>query len=148
VNEVVQHGQVLLTEKLKAGEDLSTGPCLDDGERYREWAIDIAHNPRTPEDDDPNNQCGSYTRGRAERLVELSLSGDIIRIIPPIETQTPEEQLPGEPPAPSVMDAEEEVPAETEETEEDAPQEADETEETPAVEANDEPSEPETEPET
>jgi hypothetical protein len=97
VNEVVQHGQIILTERINAGEDLSAGPCLDNGDTYGGWVIDIAHDPRTPEDDNPDNQCSAYRNGDAERFVELSLSGDIIRIHPPVTTLVPEEQQPGEP---------------------------------------------------
>ena len=87
VNEVVQHGQIILTEKINAGEDLSAGPCLDNGDRYPGWVIDIAHDPRTPEDDDPDNQCSAWRRGNADRFIELSTSGDVIQIYPPIVTE-------------------------------------------------------------
>ena len=80
IDAIVQHGQVLLTEKINAGEDISNGPCLDNAETYENWVIDIAHDPREPVDDEPENQCSAYRNGSAEHFVELSTFGDIIRI--------------------------------------------------------------------
>ena len=79
VEEVVQHGQILLTERLNAGDDLSHGPCLDNGDTFADWVIDIAHDPREAVDGEPENQCSAYRRGSAKNFVELSLRGDVIR---------------------------------------------------------------------
>lgn len=88
VDAIVQHGQILLTERLNAGDDLSSGPCLDNAETYENWVIDIAHDPREAVDDEPENQCAAYRSGRAEHFVELSTSGDIIRISPDVRGTT------------------------------------------------------------
>lgn len=80
IDAIVQHGQVALTEKINAGEDISNGPCLDNAETYENWVIDIAHDPREPVDDEPGNQCSAYRSGKAEHFVELSTFGDIIQI--------------------------------------------------------------------
>lgn len=89
VDDIVQHGQVLLTERLNAGDDLSDGPCLDNNKTFKGWVIDIAHDPRELVDDKAENQCSAYRRGSAKNFVELSLSGDIIRVYPEPPT-TPE----------------------------------------------------------
>jgi len=86
VDDIVQHGQILLTERLNAGDDLSDGPCLDNNKTFKGWVIDIAHDPREPVDDQAENQCSEYRRGSAQNFVELSLSGDIIRIHPQLST--------------------------------------------------------------
>ena len=80
IDAIVQHGQILLTERINAGNDISAGPCLDNNEAFPGWVIDIAHDPREPVDDDPDNQCSAYRLGDAEHFVELSVTGDIIRI--------------------------------------------------------------------
>jgi len=83
LDAIVQHGQVILTERRNAGEDLSQGPCLDNNEKFKGWVIDIAHDPRVEADDNPDNQCSAYSRGSAKNFIELSEYGDIIQIYPP-----------------------------------------------------------------
>lgn len=60
------------------GRDLSDGPCL--GVIGPDWAADIAHDPRQPEDDDPANQCAEYRSGEAKHFVELTPEGKVIRV--------------------------------------------------------------------
>jgi hypothetical protein len=60
--------------------DLSRGPCLSESlPGLSDWAVDIAHDPRQPVDDQPANQCQSYRDGRTHHFVELSASGQLIR---------------------------------------------------------------------
>lgn len=59
-------------------EDLSSGPCL--GEIKPGWVADIAHQPRQPEDDLPQNQCAAYRSGQAKHFVELAPDGSLIRV--------------------------------------------------------------------
>ncbi|MDD4352212.1 MAG: hypothetical protein PHU71_04515 [Candidatus Gracilibacteria bacterium] len=60
------------------GTDLSSGPCLSN-RLIPNWALDIAHKPRTAEDDLPENQCEDYTNGTVEHFVELTPEGKLIR---------------------------------------------------------------------
>jgi len=41
------------------GQDLSNGPCLWEG-KVPDWVCDVAHNPRTDVDDNPDNQCPKF----------------------------------------------------------------------------------------
>lgn len=64
----------------KAKEDLSAGPCLSESiPGLSDWAVDIAHDPRQPVDDQPANQCQSFRDGDTHHFVELSPDGRLIR---------------------------------------------------------------------
>jgi len=78
--EVVQFGQERWTMLRAEGTDIAHGPCLDDGERFPGWAIDLVRGERV--DNLPENQCPSFLAGRSPRLVELSLEGNVVRVIP------------------------------------------------------------------
>ncbi len=80
LEEVVQHGQELWTQLRADGADIAGGPCLDDGETYPGWAIDLVREGRI--DYLPENQCPSFLSGRVTRLVELSLEGNVVRVVP------------------------------------------------------------------
>lgn len=58
--------------------DFSSGPCLSDA-LLPNWVVDIAHSPRLPIDDLPENQCLAYREGRAKHFVELDPAGNLIR---------------------------------------------------------------------
>ncbi len=45
------------------------------------YAVDIAHEPRTTEDDKPENQCSDYRTGKVYHFIELDNTGRVIRII-------------------------------------------------------------------
>jgi hypothetical protein len=59
------------------GVDMAPGPCL--GVIKPGWVADVAHNPRRPVDDLPQNQCAAYRSGKADHFVELDPSGHYIR---------------------------------------------------------------------
>lgn len=60
--------------------DLSAGPCLAETiPGLPDWAVDIAHDPRQPVDDQPANQCASYRAGQTHHFVELTPEGNLIR---------------------------------------------------------------------
>jgi hypothetical protein len=59
------------------GKDLSKGPCL--GEVEPDWVADVAHDPRTDDDDDPKNQCDSYGK-TAHHFVEVDEDGEVITV--------------------------------------------------------------------
>lgn len=61
-----------------AGADFSAGPCIAE-ELMPDWAADVAHDPRTAEDDLAENQCRSYREGKARHFVELDPQGNLIR---------------------------------------------------------------------
>ncbi len=63
-----------------SGADLSNGPCIAESlPGLPDWVVDIAHDPRTPADDDPANQCERYRNGEAHHFVELTPGGKLIR---------------------------------------------------------------------
>lgn len=67
----------IFSVKRNSGEDLENGPCL--GWVAPDWVADIAHNPRQPQDDKPENQCVDFLEGRAHHFVELDPEGKLIR---------------------------------------------------------------------
>lgn len=69
--------EVFRAEKAK-GADLSAGPCIAQ-EVIPNWAADVAHEPRQPVDDLPENQCASFREGRVGHFVELDPDGNLIR---------------------------------------------------------------------
>lgn len=77
--DIISYGQKLIEAKKARGDDLSSGPCLDNDEHFSGWVIDVAHSPRQPEDDFSQNQCSAYAQGRASHFLELSPDGVFIR---------------------------------------------------------------------
>jgi hypothetical protein len=57
--------------------NLARGPCL--GEIKPGWYLDIAHKPRLPVDNQPQNQCAAIRTGKAKHFVELTPNGQFIR---------------------------------------------------------------------
>lgn len=77
-------------QKAKAvGQDLTNGPCLSNALHgnvdYPEtmWVLDIAHNPRTDADNQPENQCSAFRGRQAHNFVELTPVGELIEIYSP-----------------------------------------------------------------
>ena len=68
----------LFREKKAQGVDMSAGPCLSE-EIIPDWCVDVAHSPRQPVDDLPQNQCQSWRMGRVHHFVELDPDGNLIR---------------------------------------------------------------------
>ena len=64
-----------------AGTEFQRGPCIANPlpDPSSNWVVDVAHDPRRPEDDDPANQCSAYRDGKAEHSVELDPDGNLIR---------------------------------------------------------------------
>lgn len=73
----VQKPDILAKARLRYNQaiaqkvDLSNGPCL--GKIADDWVLDIAHLPREPIDDLPENQCKNY-----QHFVEMSPRGEVI----------------------------------------------------------------------
>lgn len=82
VEDIIRYGQNLVSEHRAAGRDLNAGPCLDDGETFPGWVIDVAHDPRQAIDDRPENQCPAFSEGRADKFVELAPDGSLIATYP------------------------------------------------------------------
>lgn len=68
----------LFQEKKNEGVDFENGPCLSE-DIAPDWVVDIAHNPRTKIDDDPQNQCQNFRSGKAHHFIELDTNGALIR---------------------------------------------------------------------
>ncbi len=64
------------SEKAK-GTKMDNGPCL--GMIAIGWVADIAHNPRIPADDEPQNQCEDFRTGVVKNFIELDPAGNFIR---------------------------------------------------------------------
>ncbi len=65
--------------ELQNGKDLSTGPCISN-EIIPGWVCDVAHNPRQPVDNKPENQCPAYGRN-ATHFIEVDPSCNFIRAV-------------------------------------------------------------------
>jgi len=68
----------LFAQEKSKGSDLSDGPCLSDA-LMDDWVADIAHDPRLPIDDVPENQCPAFGKS-ARHFVELDEHGEVIRV--------------------------------------------------------------------
>jgi len=64
-------------------ENISHGPCLSDNvEGYVEdWVCDVAHSPRQPVDNLPENQCQEFREGRAKHFVEVDPDCNFIKAV-------------------------------------------------------------------
>ena len=74
---VIQKCQLKCSMAAKSGVDMSPGPCL--GVIGADWACDVAHSPRQPVDDLPQNQCQAYLNGTAHHFVEVTPDCQFIR---------------------------------------------------------------------
>jgi hypothetical protein len=77
--KVIDLAKKLYLEKKAQGMDFNNGPCLSDNIQT-DWVVDIAHNPRQPIDNLPENQCTAFREGKAHHFVELDTNGNLIRI--------------------------------------------------------------------
>jgi len=76
--QAIRMAMNLYREKKAQGMDMSNGPCLAE-EIIPDWCVDIAHSPRQPVDNQPENQCQSFRSGRVHHFVELDPDGNLIR---------------------------------------------------------------------
>jgi len=69
----------------KEGVNLAPGPCLSDlystGWDINDWVCDVAHAPRQPVDNLPQNQCSTFREGKAHHFVEVDENCNVIRIV-------------------------------------------------------------------
>lgn len=78
IDTAVNQAKFLYHQRQESSEDFSNGPCLSNA-LMPGWVVDIAHQPRLPIDDLPENQCAAYREGRAAHFVELDTEGNLIR---------------------------------------------------------------------
>lgn len=78
VDTVINQARYLYRQEKEKGRNFSDGPCLSNA-LMPNWVVDIAHNPRLPIDDLPQNQCPGFREGKARHFVELDPEGNLIR---------------------------------------------------------------------
>ncbi|MDO8429588.1 MAG: hypothetical protein Q7S88_03080, partial [Candidatus Daviesbacteria bacterium] len=61
------------------GVNMASGPCLSN-DLMPGWVVDVIHAPREEIDDFAENQCAAYREGRAQHIVELDQSGNVVRV--------------------------------------------------------------------
>ena len=77
-DRAIRMAKEIYQQKKAQGEDFSQGPVLAD-ELMPDWCADVAHSPRQPVDNKPQNMCRSWQEGRVHHFVELDENGDLIR---------------------------------------------------------------------
>lgn len=83
--EAFSEAQKLYAAALQRGENLSVGPCLSNAlypnvtSPEEQWVVDIAHYPRTEQDNFEVNQCSAYIKGEAKHFIELDPGGNLIK---------------------------------------------------------------------
>ena len=75
--ETIALAQAAFERAQAEGVDMANGPCL--GLIEPGWVADVAHEPRQPVDDEPENQCEEYRSGDVDRFVELDPQGRYIK---------------------------------------------------------------------
>ena len=79
-DKAISQALLAFNQAESSGKDLSNGPCIAEHlPGLPDWAADIAHNPRDPVDNQPQNQCSSYAAGQTHHFVELTPEGAVIR---------------------------------------------------------------------
>ncbi len=78
IETAINQANHLYRQEKAKGRDFSNGPCLSDA-LLPDWVVDIAHNPRLPIDDLPQNQCSGYLDGGEKHFVELDPEGNLLR---------------------------------------------------------------------
>lgn len=76
-DDILKNALNLYLEKKREGINMENGPCL--GKLAEDWVLDIAHNPRQPIDNKPQNQCQDFTEGKVHHFIELDPTGKLIR---------------------------------------------------------------------
>jgi len=67
-------------EALNEGKDLSNGPCLlNPMPDNTDWVCDVAHSPRQPVDDIPDNQCSAFRNREASHFIEVDPECNFIK---------------------------------------------------------------------
>jgi len=77
-SEAQEACQTLCIGSKGGGVDLSDGPCLSN-QVVKDWVCDIAHNPREPVDNIPENQCESFLKQEAHHFIELDENCNLLQ---------------------------------------------------------------------
>lgn len=80
--EAIREAQTLYHKAKARGVSFANGPCISNGKDIGGWVVDIAHRPRQPVDDLPQNQCSAFVDGKVDHFVELDPRGRLIRTGP------------------------------------------------------------------
>ncbi len=73
---------IKICNSIKDKQDLSNGPCIGDPiPEHPGWVCDVAHWPREPVDNLPENQCEAYRNGTATHFVEVTPECTLIRAV-------------------------------------------------------------------
>jgi len=83
-NDVISDCISLCQHAKEMNMNLSRGPCLSDGNpewKHEDWVCDVAHNPRKPVDNLPENQCNEFRNGKAHHFVEVTPECEFIRAV-------------------------------------------------------------------
>ena len=79
-DRAVDEAQTAYRQFIATGQPTGPGPCISESlPGLADWVADIAHSPRLPLDDQPQNQCQRYRAGQAHHFVELDENGTLIR---------------------------------------------------------------------
>jgi hypothetical protein len=78
-DSAVAKARAVYLRALSLGTDMTNGPCLSN-DLMPDWVVDIVHSPREVIDDLPHNQCQRYIDGFSKHIVELDLSGNVVRV--------------------------------------------------------------------
>lgn len=76
-DEILKAALNLYIQKKEAGINFTNGPCL--GLITQDWVLDIAHDPRQPQDEKPENQCADFREGSANHYIEIDPDGKLIK---------------------------------------------------------------------
>lgn len=80
-DKVKEEALKLYNQKKEEGMEFSS-QCLGTiNAEGVEYAVDIVHVPRAPEDDLPQNQCDDFRSGRVKHFIELDKEGNVVRIM-------------------------------------------------------------------
>ena len=77
-SEIIQRAQQMWRQAAEQGVNFDNGPCL--GTVTQGWVADVVHVPRSPVDNQPQNQCEAYRKGIAEHFVELDTHGGVVSV--------------------------------------------------------------------
>lgn len=80
IEDILKEAKAEINRRMDDDEDLSKGPCiLNPSQINADWVVDIAHEPRTEEDDKKENQCSSYLNSESKHFIEVDIKGDLLR---------------------------------------------------------------------
>jgi hypothetical protein len=75
--EAIMKAKEIYSAKKAGGMEFSS-QCLGE---VGDYAVDIVHVPRTPEDNYVNSQCDEYRFGRLPHFIELDKDGNVVRVV-------------------------------------------------------------------